>query len=53
MESYATDHLFPEWNIWSQFVYQDVNSALSLDSLLSSHPVDRLHVAVEKDKNKA
>ena len=40
MENFATHHLFPQWSIWDQFVYSDVNSALSLDSLLSSHPIE-------------
>ena len=40
MENFATHHLFPNGSIWDQFVYSDVNSALSLDSLLSSHPIE-------------
>ena len=40
MENYATAHLFPDWKMWDQFVYSDVNYALQLDSLLSSHPIE-------------
>jgi len=40
MENFATDHLYPDWRMWDQFVYSDVNYALQLDSLLSSHPIE-------------
>ena len=40
MENFATDWLFKDWRIWDQFVYSDVNYALQLDSLLSSHPIE-------------
>ena len=40
MENFATDRLFPDWALWDQFVYSDVNAALALDSLLSSHPIE-------------
>jgi len=39
MQSYAADKIFPEWNVWSQFVVDDQAAALGLDSLASSHPV--------------
>ncbi|KAI9175228.1 hypothetical protein H9P43_006589 [Blastocladiella emersonii ATCC 22665] len=39
----ATDSLFPEWNVWTNFVGDDMTRALSLDGLRSSHPI---HVAV-------
>ena len=45
MENFATDHLYPDWHLWDQFVYSDVNEALSLDSLESSHPIE---VTVER-----
>jgi aminopeptidase N len=32
--------LFPEWNIWTSFVSAPYASALSLDSLESSHPIE-------------
>ncbi|KAJ3195809.1 hypothetical protein HK101_010981 [Irineochytrium annulatum] len=36
----AVDHLFPEWDIWTQFITADHAAALGLDSLLSSHPIE-------------
>ncbi len=36
----AVDHLYPEWEMWTQFVSQDTNSALSLDGLRNSHPIE-------------
>ena len=39
MQTYAADKIFPEWDFWSQFVVDDQATALSLDSLVSSHPV--------------
>lgn len=40
MSWYACDKFFPEWNIWQSYVKGDFQSALSLDSLRSSHPVE-------------
>lgn len=40
IEYLAVDHLFPEWDIWTQFVYADLNRALELDSLKNTHPVE-------------
>ena len=46
-EGYATwieflcvDHLFPQWDIWTQFLTDTLNPAKSLDSLSSSHPIE-------------
>lgn len=36
----AVDYLFPEWDIWSEFVTEDFQYALGLDGLASSHPID-------------
>jgi len=36
----AVDHLFPEWDTWTQFLSQYHNKALELDSLESSHPIE-------------
>eukprot|EP01113_Clastostelium_recurvatum_P035977 TRINITY_DN5071_c0_g1_i1.p1 TRINITY_DN5071_c0_g1~~TRINITY_DN5071_c0_g1_i1.p1 ORF type:complete len:860 (-),score=219.67 TRINITY_DN5071_c0_g1_i1:867-3155(-) len=36
----ATNHLFPEWDIWTLFVNDYLFSALSLDGLRSSHPIE-------------
>ncbi|KAI9290715.1 aminopeptidase-like protein, partial [Neoconidiobolus thromboides FSU 785] len=37
--SYAVDKLFPEWDAWTDFVMDDYQRALKLDSLKSSHPI--------------
>ena len=46
-ESFATwmgdksvDQLYPDWNIWTQFVSHDTNVGLSLDGLRNSHPIE-------------
>ncbi len=39
-EYLATDRIFPEWNLWTQFVAQDLSIALNLDSLANSHPIE-------------
>ncbi|KAI8825989.1 peptidase family M1-domain-containing protein [Fimicolochytrium jonesii] len=36
----ATDNLFPEWKVWTQFLVDDYASGKSLDALRSSHPID-------------
>jgi len=36
----SVDHLYPEWQMWTQFVSQDTNTALGLDGLRSSHPIE-------------
>ena len=40
MSWHACDHFFPEWKIWESYVANDLQSALSLDSLRSSHPIE-------------
>ncbi|RJQ37133.1 M1 family peptidase [Candidatus Parcubacteria bacterium] len=40
IEYLAVDHLFPQWNIWTQFAYQDLGRALELDALKHSHPIE-------------
>ena len=40
IEYMAVDKMFPEWNIWSQFLLQDHAPALRLDSLLTTHPIE-------------
>merc|ERR1740133_735652 len=39
MATFCADQLFPEWNVWEDYVGTDQQSALSLDSLRSSHPI--------------
>ena len=41
MGNKAVDWLFPEWEMWTQFVNMDTNRALSLDGLKNSHPIAR------------
>jgi puromycin-sensitive aminopeptidase len=40
IEYLAVDHLFPKWDIWTQFAYQDLGRALELDALKHSHPIE-------------
>ena len=40
MEFVGIDHLFPEWNAWVEFVQSVYGLALSLDSMVTSHPVE-------------
>ncbi len=40
MEYLALDHIFPEWDIWTQFVLVDQGRALDLDSLKNTHPIE-------------
>ncbi|KAH7430122.1 hypothetical protein KP509_09G084800 [Ceratopteris richardii] len=35
----AVDYLFPDWNIWTQFINQTV-TAFKLDGLVESHPIE-------------
>ena len=46
-ESFATwmgdkvvSELYPEWDIWTQFFSHDTNTALALDGLRNSHPIE-------------
>jgi puromycin-sensitive aminopeptidase len=40
MEYLAVDHIFPKWNIWSQFLFADHDYALRLDGMVSTHPIE-------------
>jgi len=40
IEYLAVDHIFPKWDIWTQFVRMDLSRALQLDSLLNTHPIE-------------
>ncbi|MBM3941206.1 MAG: M1 family metallopeptidase [SAR202 cluster bacterium] len=35
----AVDHLYPDWDVWTQFVASDTASGLGLDGLRNSHPI--------------
>jgi len=46
-ESFATfmatkfvDKFYPEWDLWDQFIEDAMNTAMSLDSLKTTHPID-------------
>jgi tricorn protease interacting factor F2/3 len=46
-ESFATfmatkfvDYFYPSWKLWDQFLEDTMNTAMSLDALHSSHPID-------------
>ena len=41
MGTKAVDWLFPEWEMWTQFVNMDTNRALTLDGLKTSHPIEQ------------
>ena len=36
----AVDHLYPEWDMWTQFLFQDTAAGLALDGLRNSHPIE-------------
>ncbi len=40
VEYLAIDHLFPEWDIWTQFVWRELGQALELDALQNTHPIE-------------
>ncbi|CAH6720150.1 alanine/arginine aminopeptidase [[Candida] jaroonii] len=40
MSWYACDSLYPEWKVWESYVTDDLQAALSLDGLRSSHPIE-------------
>nr|KAJ3409232.1 Aminopeptidase 2 mitochondrial [Polyrhizophydium stewartii] len=35
----ATDHHYPDWQVWTQFMNNDYSRACQLDSMRSSHPI--------------
>ncbi|KAI0974442.1 peptidase family M1-domain-containing protein [Xylaria arbuscula] len=36
----SCNHFYPEWKVWENYVADNLQSALSLDSLRSSHPIE-------------
>lgn len=40
MSYLAVDHIFPEWEMWTQFVVDDQQQALKLDALEHTHPIE-------------
>jgi aminopeptidase N len=37
---FAIDHFYPKWDVWSRFTSECLQSALTLDSMQSSHPIE-------------
>ncbi|KAI5779518.1 peptidase family M1-domain-containing protein [Geopyxis carbonaria] len=40
MSWYSSNKFFPEWKVWETYVVDNLSSALSLDGLRSSHPIE-------------
>ena len=40
IEYLAIDHIFPEWDIWTQFVSSEMGTAYALDALKNTHPIE-------------
>ena len=40
MSWYSCNKFYPEWKVWQSYVTDNLASALSLDSLRSSHPIE-------------
>ncbi len=40
IEYLATDHLFPSWQMWTQFLNSDMRPALHADALKHTHPIE-------------
>jgi aminopeptidase N len=36
----AVDHLFPEWQVWTQFIVDEQGLAMKLDALEHTHPIE-------------
>ena len=40
MEFFTVNNLYPEWNLWTQFLVDEQQIAFSLDSLENTHPIE-------------
>ena len=40
MATKIVDRFYPEWDYWDQFLDDAMNTAMSLDALKTSHPID-------------
>jgi puromycin-sensitive aminopeptidase len=40
MEVFAKDHLFPEWEVWTEFVNTDFAYSMDMDGLANTHPIE-------------
>lgn len=36
----ATESILPEYDIWTNFIYNRTNDAFELDSLINTHPIE-------------
>ena len=36
----AVNHFYPEWDVWTNFVSEEVASAFQMDALNNSHPIE-------------
>ena len=41
MEFKAVNYIFPEWNVWQQFVYSVQGLAFDRDGMKTTHPVEQ------------
>jgi len=39
MQYWSRDRLYPDWKMWEQYTITEMSSAMQLDSLKSSHPI--------------
>ena len=42
MENFCTDNIFPHWHVWDLYLADRYSTALRLDSLANSHPIEVL-----------
>lgn len=40
IEYLAVDHLYPEWNMWAQFMALDFSAGMDKDQLKNTHPIE-------------
>ncbi len=40
IEYLAVDHLYPDWDMWTQFITSEQQTALKLDALDNTHPIE-------------
>jgi aminopeptidase N len=40
IEYLAVDHIFPEWDVWTQFIVDEQQQALKMDALEHTHPIE-------------
>ena len=41
MEFKAVNYIFPEWNVWQQFIYSVQGLAFDRDGMKTTHPVEQ------------